>query len=172
VVQHEPAWCLRYAPDTNLAFAGSGTGQKHDARRRIGEAAAEEKLHTNIATHRSAANPANRADENRKQRGFRRSLASALAGMSNRGSLHTVNSYIQRIAFTLASVALLLMVIEGLPAGINHDQIVRLIMACVMGWVAVNTGVPRNMGMRLFMYLLAFLALISIVWSIVDIFSR
>jgi hypothetical protein len=25
VVQPEPAWCLRYAPDTNLAFASSGT---------------------------------------------------------------------------------------------------------------------------------------------------
>jgi hypothetical protein len=25
VVQPEPAWCLRYAPDTNLALAYSGT---------------------------------------------------------------------------------------------------------------------------------------------------
>ena len=25
MVQLEPAWCLRYAPDTNLAFADKGT---------------------------------------------------------------------------------------------------------------------------------------------------
>jgi hypothetical protein len=28
VVQPEPAWCLRYAPDTNLAFAGSGASSQ------------------------------------------------------------------------------------------------------------------------------------------------
>ena len=78
MVQLEPAWCLRYAPDTNLAFASSETAS-HGA---VLGVELEQSLQRGSCIQisqriGSAANPADRVDGNRKQRGSR-----ALIGIS------------------------------------------------------------------------------------------
>ena len=72
VVQPEPAWCLRYAPDTNLAIACSGAAS-HSV---VLGVELEQSLYRRSCIQISqrigrAANPADRADGNRKQRGSR-----------------------------------------------------------------------------------------------------
>jgi hypothetical protein len=71
VVQPEPAWCLRYAPDTNLAFAYSGTAS-HSAVLGVELEQMWQRTSCIQISQRigSAANPGGRADENRKLRGF------------------------------------------------------------------------------------------------------
>ena len=72
VVQLEPAWCLRYAPDTNLAIAGSGTTSHSVVLGVKLEKPLERRSCMQILQHiGSAANPSGRADGNRKQRGSR-----------------------------------------------------------------------------------------------------
>jgi len=78
VAQPEPAWCLRYAPDTNLAFASTGTAS-HGAVLGVELEQSLQRESCIWISQRigSAANPADRADGNRKQRGSR-----ALIGIS------------------------------------------------------------------------------------------
>ncbi len=72
LVQPEPAWCLRYAPDTNLAFAGRGmSSQSPVLGVKLEQPLQEEKLHTISQRTGSVANPCGRAGGNRKQCGFR-----------------------------------------------------------------------------------------------------
>jgi hypothetical protein len=72
VVQLEPGWCLRYAPDTNLALASSGTAS-HGAMLGVELEQSLQRGSCIQISQRigSAANPADRADGNRKQRGSR-----------------------------------------------------------------------------------------------------
>ena len=70
MVQLEPAWCLRYAPDTNLAFACSGT-TSHGAGLRVElEQPLKRRSCIQISQRIGSAANGGRADENRKLRGF------------------------------------------------------------------------------------------------------
>jgi hypothetical protein len=85
VVQLEPGWCLRYAPDTNLAIAGSGATSHSSILGVKLEKPLERRSCIQISQRiGSAANPSG-ADENRKQRGFR--ALTAINVMRQRGVL-------------------------------------------------------------------------------------
>jgi hypothetical protein len=71
VVQPEPAWCLRYA-GTKLALARSGTSNHSAVLAVESEQSLQRRSCIQISQRiGSAANPADRADGNRKQRGSR-----------------------------------------------------------------------------------------------------